>query len=282
MARKVSFQQQPPEQSAVRTRETRPPTRRGTEHSFSPPESGAPRQHTQGGLQHLLRVPQPVCSAMPEGWNIATLTIQKDERSQLGVDVGNVRGDQCGPIILGLGSSGVIPEWNRQNAANPLRPGHIILETDGAFDYWGVVQKLSETGKHTLRVLQVPRSHSWHDQISVLVRELGEYSGSFGFVRSLRPGSPTPARSTSMADTTEPILKVLVQLPYVWGNDVDTERCCICLEALRSTDKLAQLPCSHCLHSICAARLMSQNQRHTCPVCIQPVTGRLTLLMHPS
>lgn len=152
MGRGSRFQQPPEEQRAARTRDERSQARRGTRRDLSRPESGAPSQHTQEAVQHLPSVPRQVSEVMPEAWDIATVILQKDEGSQLGVEVGNVGGDHCGPIILGLSSSGLIPEWNKQNPANPIRTGHIILETDGAFDFWGVLEKLSETGKHSLRV----------------------------------------------------------------------------------------------------------------------------------
>lgn len=197
-----------------------------------------------------------------------TMTFQKDEGSMLGIDVGNVGGDYCGAVVLTMSGRGLVADWNSLNPTKQVCVGHIIIETNGVGGYWDMLDELSHPGKHTLRILRVPPNENWQGEISRLAQAF-QRDGASDVMIGLR--LPACMRGDSTSEDTALQVRDFTCLRSVRACDVDVDQCCICLEALKPTARLVQLPCRHSFHNVCAARWLSQNERHTCPLCIRPV-----------
>ncbi|CAK0812028.1 unnamed protein product, partial [Prorocentrum cordatum] len=204
-----------------------PPARQATAEGHpaatsTTPQSAAPEQ-----------VPRPRAT---EDLDIVTVTLQKDEGSVLGIDVGNVGGDYCGAVVLTMSGKGLVADWNSQNPTKQVCVGHIIIEANGVRGYWELLDELTKPGRHTVRILRALPHENWQHLISCLAQAFQRDGASD--VLGL------PLLACVMVDSTCENTSLQVQdftcLPSVLACDVDVDQCCICLERLKPTARLVQ------------------------------------------
>lgn len=205
-------------------------------------------------------------SSAAEGCDVMSVTIEKGQNCVLGVDVGNAAGDESGAVILNVKGYGLMSEWNRRNPTKQLCAGNIIVEVNGTRGYWGILRELSGSGRHELLVrlsMPVEGWPGWREQIS----QFGEailHQDSLAALRFRKP------QGASIFSSVETAVDSFTLLPGVRAGDVGVMYCCICMEAVGPDTSLAQLPCQHSFHSICAAQWLTQSVRHACPLCAAP------------
>jgi len=200
------------------------------------------------------------------GRDVMSVTIEKGQNSVLGVDVGNAAGDHSGVVILNVKGDGLMNEWNQRNPTKQLCPGNVIVEVNGTRGYWEILRELCGPGRHALLVRKALAWEGWREQISRF-GEAMQQQDSPGAVRLQRPrGAPMPGGA-------EAAVASFAFLPGVRAGDVGAVYCCICMETVQPDTYIAQLPCRHSFHSVCAAQWLTQSPRHACPLCAAPALG---------
>lgn len=140
-------------------------------------------------------------------------------------------------VIFEIYSGGALDTWNQRNPAKRIRPGDkIVAVNDTQRDFWPMMFELRSTGTHHI----------------VISRGTLEEFVSIHSAEELKPAKLSRAGVES--------------LPKVPAGELEATECSICLEDLRPTDLVSQLPCGHVFHSECASRWLTEC-RSVCPLC---------------
>jgi hypothetical protein len=187
--------------------------------------------------------------------------IVKREGDDLGAILGNTENDD-GAVIFTIHENGLIDAWNRTHLSNPLRPGLLIREVNGAVGYWDILENLRLPGVKDMRVSAEPPSNSgpnWLQEVLEMGRSLEE-----------------KCRSSEDGSSRVPMLRLQPQdhfssLPTVRAADCGVDQCAICIDDVGPDESLVLLPCNHAYHPMCVARWLVQgasgSKKHSCPLC---------------
>jgi hypothetical protein len=204
----------------------------------------------------LTNGPSVTTGGPPREWGVQ---IVKREGDVLGAGLGNT---DNGAVIFNIQENGLLDAWNRTQLSNPLRPGFIITEVNGAVGYWDILEEVQRPGVLDMRVSAEPPSGSGPNWF----REAAEMGRSFEEKWSFEPqGDRSPMLRLHPQDEYS-------SLPTVRAADCGVDQCAICIDDVGPNDSLLLLPCNHAYHPLCVARWLTQgtpcgSSRHSCPLC---------------
>jgi hypothetical protein len=232
----------------------------GTAPAFGPVEEGCVR----GGGECSLA---SGASALPHDEGFA-VDVHKRQGDVFGAALGN---NEEGAVVVAIEDHGLFGVWNRAHPERALRPGVIITEVNGATGYWSILEEIQKPGALAMKVSRRPKNAgaNWLrdiDEMGTRFRSQGGVNTS-SFMLRLQPNdknSSGPAFSS---------------LPTVRAGDCGVDQCAICIDDVGPEETLAQLPCKHAFHSLCAARWLAESgragggKRQCCPLCCRRVTS---------
>jgi hypothetical protein len=191
----------------------------------------------------------------PREWAVQ---IVKREGDVLGADLGKM--DNDGAVIFSIQEDGLLDAWNRTHLSNPLRPGLIITEVNGAVGYWDILEELRRPGVLDMKLSPEPPSSSgpnWSQEVTKMVEKWSfEAQGGRGAMACMLRLQPQDHFSS---------------LPTVRAADCGVNQCAICIDDVGPDESLLLLPCNHAYHPVCVARWLTQgasgSKKHSCPLC---------------